>query len=384
MQENLRKKAGLSPETQPSKTDDKPTEKPAENVERPGDKKVDDPTKTDDKPQDVTKPETKAEVAQDPKKVSPWKLVDQFKQRLAQTEKELADTKASIVPEAERKQFTDRLDRAEKRAAELEDEMRFVNYAKSKEFQEKHQAPYEGAWKRAMSELSEIAIEDPQTHQRRAVTSNDLMELVNLPLGKAREIAQAVFGDFANDVLAHRKEIKTLFESQNAALEEAKTKGAEREQLRKEQYFKLHGAVSQQTREIWDKVNTTLLEDPAVGSLFKHRESDDDWNQRLTKGFELVDKAFSENPMDPRMSQEQRTAVVKRHAAVRNRAAGWGALKVENDKLRKQLSELEGDLKKYKESTPQGGGTQPASTSNSNGNARDSMIARIQKIARPL
>jgi hypothetical protein len=233
-----------------------------------------------------------------------------------------------------------------------------------------------------MSELSEITITDPSTQTARAVTANDLMELVNMPLGKARELADTIFGSFADDVMGHRKEIRTLFDQQAQALEEAKTKGAEREQLRKEQYQKMYGTVSNQVKEAWDKINATILEDPKNGEYFKQREGDEDWNSGLKKGFELADRAFSENPMDPRLTPEQRSEIIKRHAAVRNRAAGWGPLKKEVVKLRKQLTEMESELKVYKTSTPAAGGTVPAQDKPTGDSSRDGMLNRLGSLVK--
>ncbi len=328
------------------------------------------------KPQESPQPEVAG------KKPSPWKLLEQYKTKYTEAEKQILELKNSVVPEAERTAMTTRMQQAEKRAQELEDEIRYVNYAKSQEFQDKHQKPYEQAWQRAMSELHELTITDPSNQQTRAVTANDLMELVNLPLGKAREVADAVFGNFADDVMAHRKEIKSLFESQSMALEEAKKTGAERESKRKQDYQNMYGTVSKQTQEIWQKVNADMLADPKIGEYFKPKEGDTEWNYSLTKGFQLVDQAYAENPMDPRLTPEQRKEVIARHAAVRNMAAGWRPLRRQVKKLQGQVKELEGELKKYKESTPAAGGTSQVSTISKPGSNRDSMYAALQKMAK--
>jgi hypothetical protein len=360
----------------PPKADEKPAESP---------KAVDGDEPAPEAPKTAADPKAAQESPQPEvagKKPSPWKLLEQYKGKLAETEKQLLEAKSSVVPEAERTAITTRLQQAEKRAQELEDEIRHVNYAKSQEFQDKHQKPYEQAWQRAMSELHELTITDPSTQAVRAVTANDLMELVNLPLGKAREVADAVFGNFADDVMAHRKEIKSLFESQSAALEEAKKTGAEREAKRKQDFQSMYGTVSKQTKDIWDSVKAETLADPKVGEFFKPREGDEEWNKALDDGFKLVNQAFSENPLDPRLTPDQRKEIVKRHAAVQHMAAGWKPLRREVVKLRGTVKELEGELKKYKETTPSSGGTVVASSVVKSGSARDSLLAGLQKIAK--
>lgn len=335
-------------------------------------------------PAEQPKPAAKQEAVPDGKKPSPWKLVDQFKERAVKAEQRLLELEKQLGPESQRQATTQRLESAEKRVQELEQEIRYVNYSKSKEFAEQYQKPYEEAWGRAMSELKEITLQDPNTRERRAVTDTDLIELVNLPLGRAREIADQVFGPFADDVMAHRKEIRELFEKQHSALEKAKSEGATREQQFREQIQKAHAAISQTVKQTWDQVNQSILEDQQTGAFFKPKEGNEEWNGRLEKGFKLVDQAFAENPMDPRLTAEQRASIVKRHAAVRNRAAGWGPLRHENTVLTKKIQELESELKQYKESTPSPAPTQTRSTvvSPSTGGARSQVMGALQKLAK--
>lgn len=318
------------------------------------------------------------------KKPSPWKLMEQFKERAARAEQELLDVRKQLVPEQERKVLTDRLSTIESRNKELEDEIRHVNYSKSAEFQKEYQKPYEEAWKRAVSELKEIPFTDPQTQQARAATPDDLLQLVNLPLAQARELANTYFGDFADDVMAHRKEIKSLFDKQSSALEEAKKTGGEREQQRMAEFTKAQTELKNQIKSLWDTVNAKALEDPKYGHYFKPKEGDDEWNSRLQKGFALVDRAFTEQSHNPKLTAEERAAIIKRHAAVRNRAAGWSALRHYATKLEKELADLKKELDGYKGTTPPTGGSIPGAPATNGGSARDRMYSSLQKIAKPL
>lgn len=286
------------------------------------------------------------------KKVSPWRLVDEWKKKAAHLERELAEIKGKAIPEADSQQLTERLKQTEAKLKEYEDEIRHVNYQKSPEFIDKYQKPYEMAFKRAVAELSEVPVTDAAGNQRPA-TAEDMLQLVSLPLGRAREVANQMFGDFADDAMTHRKEIKALFEQRQAAIEEAKTNGAEREKQRTEQTTKQQAEVAKQVTEAWEKFKNEPLTDAKYGTFFAPREGDQHWNQRLAKGFELVDKAFNDpNPRDPRLTPEDREKIVKRHAAVRARAAGWGALRYENESLKGKVAELEKALSEYKSTEP--------------------------------
>jgi hypothetical protein len=358
-----------------------PPPKPPKPVDRPATAEVTD----NGEPQTAPDPEAPAAPPTDPKsgkRVSPWKLFEGEKAARAAAEKALQDMKASFVPEQERKTITERLTKAEQRAAELEEHIRFVDYQKSSEFQDKYQKPYTAAWNRAISELGELTLTDPNTQQARRMTSDDLLQLVNLPLQQAREVADQLFGVFANDVMGHRKEIKSLFEQQAAALNDAKKNGAQRLTQLQEQMSKQHAELSAHIQQTWAKVNEDALADPKMAEYFKPKEGNEDWNQRLAKGYALADHAYAENPRDPKLTPEQRISAIKRHAAVRNRAAGWGPLKWENGQLKKQLAEMQGELVKFKGTTPPAGGsTTPARTGPTS--AWDRVRGDLAKIARP-
>ena len=232
-----------------------------------------------------------------------------------------------------------------------------------------------------MSDLSELQIEDG-TGGKRAVAPEDLLTLVQMPLGQAREMADANFGVFADDVMAHRKEIKNLFAKQQERLTEMKAKGAERDKELAQQAQAVNGQVSKVVKETWEKVNSEVLADPKIGQYFKPKEGNIEWNNRLAKGTELVAKAFNEPPDDPRLSPEERASIIKRHAAVWNRAASWGALRHENETLQSQIASLQKELESYKGAQPSAGGSAPEPSSEPQpASAMGRMFAELRKKA---
>jgi hypothetical protein len=364
-------------------TDDRPPEPAPKPADKP-------PAEVTPKPEDAPEPPPADPNAPptpaDPKskeRVSPWKLYEREKEARAKAEKEIQEMRASIVPGEERKTLVEKMAATEKRAKELEEHIRFVDYQKSEEFQTKYEQPYQKAWSRAMGELKELTVTDPGTQAVRAVTVDDIMELVNLPLQKAREVAVAVFGDFANDVMGHRKEIRNLFEAQTTALEDAKKNGSERIKQAQEFLTKQNTELKQHIETTWAKLNEEALADPKVSEYFKPREGEEEWNQRLSKGFELADRAFKENPNNPQLTPEQRISAIKRHVALKNRAAGWGPLKWENGQLKTQLAELKAELAKYKDTEPAPGGTRTQGSPSGPVSGMDRIRQSLQKIARP-
>jgi hypothetical protein len=319
----------------------------------------------------------------DGKKPSPWKMVDEYKGKLSKAEARLKELESSILPENDRKAFEERVTKAEARAKELEEKMAFTDYSQTEDFKQKYEAPYTKAWGVAMSELKDIKVDDGQGGQR-DVTPQDLLTIVNAPLAKARQIADEFFGPFANDIMVHRNEIRGLFDKQQAALEEAKKSGLTKKQQETEAHQKANEALTKTISATWQQENEAVLKDEKYGALFKPREGDEHWNQRLAKGYELVDKAFSQNPADPKLTPEERASVIRRHAAVRNRAAAWGALRGEVESLTTQVKSLNEELAQYKGTEPPGatGRTQNPALPQGGGSAKDRMFKALRDKAR--
>lgn len=385
---DLQKKA--KPSGEPAQPADPPATKPAaaKTAEQPKSTETppaeatpgEDPASTS--PEAGSTPPAAPEAAK-PGKTNPWKLVDTYKAKIAEMEKQIAEAKTSPISEQAKKEYLDKIAAIEKQNKELSDEIRFVNFTKHPEFIEKYQKPYEEAWKRAVSELSELQLVDPNTNQPRTASADDLLALVNLPLGKAREVANQTFGEFADDVMLHRKEIRNLFEAQQQALENERKAGAERDKLRSEQFEKQRSDTQNLIRQTWDKENEAVRNHEKYGKFFSPVEGDEEGNSRLQKGFELVDKAFAANPVDPSLSPEQRVQAVRLHAAVRNRAAAFGRLTGTISKLESENAALKAELEQFKNSTPPTGGqgsTTPPTTAPAS--ARDLVFSALRARAK--
>lgn len=314
------------------------------------------------------------------KKVSPWKMVDQYKARVTELEKQIADAKTASLAEKEKTEFTTKITELQKKLEEHESNLRFTDYQKSEEFKSKYQKPYEEAWVRAMNELGELTVTDPTTGNERNVSAEDMMELVRLPLAQARSRAQEVYGDFAEDAMVHRKEIRNLFSQQQQALEDAKKNGAEWEKQRNEKAAAERTATTTQIRDMWSKFNEAATKDEKVGHFFRPVDGDEEGNKRLAKGYELADKAFSANPLDPRLTPEQRAEVVKVHAAVRNRAAAFGRTMYQLQKANEMIESLKKQLGQFKSTVP-GAGEGGREKTDAPASARDSVFGALRKIA---
>lgn len=292
----------------------------------------------------------------------------------------MADSKTTALAEQQKTEYVSKIEQLQKRNEELENEMRYVDYTKSEEFKKNHLTPYENAWKRATSELSEIQVN--VDGEMRQASTQDLMTLVNLPLGKAREIADQVFGPFADDMMRYRTEIRDLFQKQQEALSEVREKGAAREKERLEQTERMNAERNSHITEVWKAAHDEIAKDQKVSRYVTPIEGDDESNAVLQKGFEFADKAFTVNPLDPSLSKEQRAEAVRMHVALRNRAAAFGRLTAMVSKLEANNKALEAELAKYKSTTPTtGGGIQTPATPGVK-SAREEVFAALRARAK--
>lgn len=317
-------------------------------------------------------------------KVNPWKLVEEYKGRTSTLEKEISELRRAVVPEQDRKTYDERLKKIETRNKELEDEIRFVNYAKSSEFQEKYDKPYYEAFDNAMAELSQIPFYDPSTGDTRAATEEDLARLARMSLPDAKEFANTHFPDFATEALAHRREVEKALNARNKALDEARKNGAAREKEIADHQRRAKEEFDSRAKAVWDRANEAVLSDEKFGKYFTPIEGDQEGNQRLAKGYQMVDRAFNENIYDPNLTNEQRESVIKRHAAVRHRAAAFSRLRYQNEQLEGQIAKLKEELENYQKSDPNlAGSIAPAAKPAFGGSAKARLHAELQKLARP-
>lgn len=317
-----------------------------------------------------------------PAKTNPWKLVDSWKQKYAEAEAKIVELQKGASPPIDVEAVTNRVKELEQRAQAAEEELRFTNYQKHPEFKQKYEAPYEQAWQKAARELKGIAVRDMATGNERPFRVDDIVALTQVELGPARKLAVEMFGDFADDAMAHRKEIVNLYEAKEGALKEAREKGGERDKIRQQQIQAFQQGINQQIANLWETTNKTTLEDKTYSEFFAPVEGDNEINERLKKGFEIVDAAYAVDPKNPRLTPEQRAKAVKAHAALRFRAASWGRLVLEKRRLTSKVAELQGKLDEFTKAQPTtGGGKQAASGAQPSANARDQWGAKLAKLA---
>lgn len=343
--------------------------KPAEDA--PGEE---DQPEGEEKPAETPEGEAKPAPEEKPGKTSPWKLVESYKKQNAALQAEIAEFRTSMKPGELPKEHQEKFAAIEARNKELEDEIRHVNYSKSKEFVELYQQPYEDAWASAISDLKELTIANDDGTSR-AATAHDLIALANMPLGEARRTAKLWFGDSADDVMSHRRTIVELSAKQTKALDESKTKGGEREQQRTAEQQAKQKARSEENAKVWKAVNDAAV---AKYEYLRPVEGETERNEKLEKAQTFVDETMKRSVSQAKTAEE-RDQILRNHAAVRNRAIGFSVFKHENVSLKAKLAELEKALAEFQGSEPTAGGLQNQPGGEGGGDEMGAAMNRMTK-----
>jgi hypothetical protein len=339
----------------------KPVAKPNEDSPvKPGE--VVPPVKPDDKSSEQpVKPVKAAElrVAYDNLKKEKREVLEPKIQALESRIKEFE----SKAPE-DTKPIIEKMTAIEKRNAELEQHIAFVDYQKSNEFQTKYQQPYTEAWTKAVSDFGQLTVRvpgevDPNTGEptisTRQATAHDLLYLANLPLSQMDDQAEALFGKSAARVIRHVERVRELSDAQNKALNEAHKKGGEWAKTRQFQMQQFQQAQ----HDMWNQFNKEISE--RFPTMFAPVEGDAEGNELLTKGFAQADRLFAPAADAKPQSTEER---IQFHALLRNKIANHDRLARRLKTVNAELAEAKEALAAYEKSEPpagKGGGAKPAS-----------------------
>lgn len=309
------------------------------------------PPKTDGDKQKETPPADDADKTKPIGKAAELRTAyEGAKKRIADLEKEVTEFKSGKSKPADGEEvarYKETLAQREKRLADLETEIKYVNYEKSSEYQEAYEKPLEKAFSAAWSDLSELVVTESNGDTRKA-TQDDFSSLLRMPIQEAIAKAKEMFGDAATEVLAHRRAIVNLNRARHDAIEKYKKEGGEREKQTSEK----HRQQLENLNRIWDETNKEIAEKHP--EWFAADEKDPEGSKSLAAGFEMADAAFYGIGKLP---VEQ---LAKIQATVRNRAAAFGRAAIKLGAANARIAALEKELEAFKKSAPGGEGSNSA------------------------
>lgn len=317
---------------------------------KPEDKKHD-KTPQDKPPQDKGKPGDKPPEKPKSRIVELSKAYEGLKAKHRQLEQDLLAKNAEIeaikskpVEDPEKKSLQEKLTEREKRLSDLENEIRFKHYESSQEYKEKYEQPFIDAWQAGRAKTASLKITDSEGNIRQA-TKEDFDKIAMIgDDDQAAELADELFGSKAPMVLYHRERVQELNAAKVKAVEDYRKQGSEREK----QFSEQSKQQQEKMRGMFEKFTAAAIE--KFPELFKPVEGDEKGNELLKKGFDLVDAVFN-----GKVSEIPPEKLVAMHAAIRNRAAGFGRLLHQKRGLEAKVAELEKELAEFRGSEPGAG-----------------------------
>ena len=287
----------------------------------------------------------------DADKLAPKELRERYKATKAERD---ALTKAKADLEAKIKQFeaqgkdttalTGRLTAIEGERDKALADLRAAKQEASPEFKEKYDKPFNLVAERARKQVLELSIvhrEDETsgtvTQEARPAIWEDFTALYSLPVGKAIEQANALFGSSAQFVLGLREKLLDLDSARQTALQE------EREQFKQRTEKEIAGrAVEREKIEgNWKEVNARLAE---TNPDYKNDPEDTELNDARKHALTVFDSPIQSADRSDFIQKK-----IARDAHIRQRIGAFPVLKMQlareqekNKTLQAQIDELKG------------------------------------------
>jgi hypothetical protein len=300
------------------------------------------------------KPAAAPAAPDDVDKLAPKELRERYKATKAERD---TLTKAKTDLEAKIKQFeaqgkdttalTGRLTAIEQERDAALAELRAAKQEASPEFKEKYDKPFNMAAERARKQVAELSIVqkvDETTgnviQEARPATWEDFSALYSLPVGKAIEQANNLFGTSAQFVLGLREKLLDLDSARQTALQE------EREQFKQRTEKEIAGRTVEQEKieKTWTETNTRLAESVAD---YKNDPEDTELNDARKHALSVFDSKI--NAAD---RQDYIQKKVLRDAHIRQRIGAFPVLKLQLSRAQEKITALEAQVEELKGTAP--------------------------------
>jgi hypothetical protein len=216
--------------------------------------------------------------------------------------------------------------------------------------------------------MAQMKITDENGASRKATAEdwNNLMRMRQSDPDAAAEKMSEMFGNRAGLISPYMQRVDEALQNIIEARTDWQKTATERTGQRADQVKKHQEMVSKEVADLWKThVETPIQKYP---QYFAPVDGDEKGNELLAKGYEYVNEAFkSFDVMNPKLTQEQRADMVRRHAVVRNKAAAFDRLAHRSSLLAKELKDTKAKLAEFESTVPAGSagkrGAQPAEDS---------------------
>lgn len=282
---------------------------------------------------------------------------DRLRLEIAEHKKQIETARRDGETQAEAR-LRKELDALKKEKEELDTRVRYTDYTKSEEYKTKFIRPLQDAWKSVLGELEgvKISTEDGDVD----ANESHMMQLLQLPTVAAARKAAEWFGPAASEMMQHRRNILTLTQARDAAVNEWKTKGSELSERQQREAEERHRS----TLGMYDEHVKTLRE--TAPDLFT---AGDDATAKgyFEKGQQIVNLAFRGEGLEDGLTPQQKSqAIVKAQANVAAKAAAFGVVIHRLNKAQDEIEALKQQLAEYRKTEPGAGDKRPANETGKN------------------
>jgi len=267
------------------------------------------------------------------------------KAEAAKWQKDFSEARKAGYTEAESKYKAD-LEATSKRATEFETQLKYTAFERSNEFKTQYQAPIAEAWTKAMDDLKGVKILDVNGNEtEQEATTQNIVQLCQMPGIQAAKQAKAWFGDAATEVLAHRRAIIELNAKKDSAIKEWNTKGSEMTAAKEKEQQAKESEISQH-------FDSSLQKFSGIIPGFKPPEDTESLGF-YKAGVATVAMALKGDGMPTGLTEAQQTQRrVEAQAKMAAKSIAYGPIAHENMRLKAQIESLNSELAGYKKSTP--------------------------------
>lgn len=381
-------------------TRERPKPKPQETKTEPDDGLGELETKPEGEPGAKTEPETQTQPERPLKapelrkayEETQRKIKEEYEPKISRLESRVKELEESAPKEDP--QTKERFTSLQKQYDEAQAALRFLAFERSDEYREKFQKPYVEAWDKCMADISQLTVEvtrpDGEVETRKA-SESDIVRLAQLPLGELYTESNKLFGDAADVVREHVREIIRTNNAQTKALEDAKKDADNIAKQRQTRIFE----EQRRRATLWQETNTRLAE--KYPKWFKPVEGDIEGNTLLNKGLALTSLVFQNGKLAPEQikllppsfreemetkGQLSEDSTVRLHAIIRNKAANHDRLARQVRVLEKQLADTKKSLSAYEDSEPGTEGATPGRKAAGGGQWYDEPNAELEELDR--
>lgn len=218
-------------------------------------------------------------------------------------------------------------------------ELRALRQEASPEFKEKYDAPFNRAAAAIKSQISELTVTDAEGVQRPAKWE-DFTVLYGLPVGKAIEQANAMFGPAANFVLQKRENLLDMNSTRQAALEKEKAEFKVRsDREAAEKVVERNGVL-----KTWEETNKRLSE---TVDDYKVDSQDTEASEARQHALAVFDKQIDNADKNEFVKQK-----ILKDAHIRQRVGAYAVQKVQIERLKAEKATLQAQIDELKGVAP--------------------------------